>query len=183
MCKFRKCRPPECHPRGVSKSGQKLLKSLFVNAALNIYVSALPKLYCKNIRDGLVPPAFTQHSDLDYVSSLGSCLIFWLLDLKWFFLKPFQCFKMHLPKVLVSGPPLSREPVFILFNWEHFCFIDYLIFERRRAGVNLPPGDLPALCTRSYCITTWQFQSECKACFGSQILWGHVWVYHFPVQK
>lgn len=136
--------------------------------------SALPKLYCKNILDGLVPPAFKQHSDLDSVSSFGSCLIFWLLNLKWFFLKPFQCFLMHLLKVLVSGPPLSRETVFILFSWEHFCFIDYLIFERLRAGLNLPPVHLPALCTRHYFITTWQFQSEFKASSDSQSLWGHV---------
>ena len=55
--------------------------------------SALPKLYCKNILDGLVPPAFKQLSDLDYASSFGSCIIFfWHLDLQGFFLSPSNVF-------------------------------------------------------------------------------------------
>lgn len=44
--------------------------------------SALPKLYCKNILDGLCLPAFKQCSDLDYASSFGKFVIFWLLNLQ-----------------------------------------------------------------------------------------------------
>lgn len=58
MHKFRECRLPEGHSRGVSKSGHKaLFKSLFINAALKINVFVLPKLYCKNILDELYFPS------------------------------------------------------------------------------------------------------------------------------
>lgn len=61
--------------------------------------SALPKLYCKNILDGLVPPAFKQHSDLDYVSSFGSCLPYLLASrLEMIFPQALQMFFNASPK-------------------------------------------------------------------------------------